>query len=82
MVAGMARAKRKLAAAVTLGRLGAQARYRGLSAEERRVIARQAAQARWTTVSPEERSRLGRRAVQARWAKVRAKVTRKKAAKD
>jgi hypothetical protein len=78
MVRGMARAKRKLPAAVALGRRGARARYRDLSPEQRQAVARQAAQARWRTVSPEERSALGRRAARARWAKAK----RKKDGKD
>jgi hypothetical protein len=69
----MARAKRKLPEAVALGRRGARVRYRDLSPEQRRDIAREAAHARWRTVSPEERSAPGRRAARARWGKAKRK---------
>jgi hypothetical protein len=43
----MSRAKRKLPAAVALGRRGAKIRMTKLTAEERSAIARHAVQARW-----------------------------------
>jgi hypothetical protein len=70
--------RRKLPAAVELGRRGAKARQRKTTPDVRAQSARQAGLARWAKVSPEERSRLGRRAVKARWAKAK----RKKDAKD
>jgi hypothetical protein len=74
----MARAKRKLPAAVELGHRGAKARQEKTTPAVRAESARQASVARWAQVSPEERTRLGRRAARARWAKAK----RKKAARD
>jgi hypothetical protein len=75
----MARAKRKLPAAVELGHRGNfKGRQEKTTPAVRAESARQASLARWAQVSPEERTRLGRRAARACWAKAK----RKKDVKD
>jgi hypothetical protein len=67
----MPKAKKKLAAAVTLGRLGGKARAEKLSAERRSEIASKAGRSRTKKLTPADRKRVAKLAAEARWQKRR-----------
>jgi DNA-binding protein H-NS len=59
--------KRKLPAAVQLGRRGGKARAKALTAERQSEIGKIANAARNLALTPEERKRIAKLAIKARW---------------